>query len=94
MVTSRMGITSHTHITRGMGTTGLFVVPGGRGAGWSLVTTRIIGRLNIIATGRPPMATGELGFGVGPPVQRQAGLVATRRKGFEMRKHLATGSIC
>jgi hypothetical protein len=57
-----MGITSHMHITRGMDTTGLFVVRGGKGAAWSLVTTRIIGRLNIIATDRTPMATGERGL--------------------------------
>ena len=56
---SHMGITSHMHITRGMDITGLFVVPGGRGAGWSLVTTRMSGRADIITTDRTPMATGD-----------------------------------
>ena len=65
MVTSRMGITSHMHIIRGMGITGLFVVPGGRGAGRSLVTTRTTGRLNIIATDRTRMAIGEHSFAIG-----------------------------
>jgi len=58
-ITGRMGITSRMHITRGMVIPGLFVVPGGRGAGRSPVTTGIIGRLDIISTGRPLMATGE-----------------------------------
>ena len=57
-----MGITSHTPIIRGMDIPGLFVVPGGRGAGRSSVTTRTTGRLNIIATDRPRMATGEHNF--------------------------------
>jgi hypothetical protein len=60
-ITSRMGITSRTHITRGMGITGLFVVPGGKGAGWSPVTTRITGPPNIITIDRIAMATGEFG---------------------------------
>jgi len=54
------------HITHGMDTTGLFVARGGKGAGWSLVTTQIIGRLNIIAIGRTPMATDELGPALKP----------------------------
>ena len=62
-ITSPMGITNRMHITRGMGITGLFVVPGGKGADWRLVTTRIIGRLDIISTDRPLMATGELRAG-------------------------------
>ena len=62
-ITSRMGITSRMPIIRGMDITGLFVVPGGKGADWSLVTTRIIGRLDIISTDRPLMATGEFGAG-------------------------------
>jgi hypothetical protein len=60
-ITSRMGITNRMHIIRGMAITGLFVARGGKGAGWSLVTTRIIGRLNIISTDRPLTATGEIG---------------------------------
>jgi len=62
-ITSPMAITSHMHITRGMDITGLFVERGGKGAGWSPVTTRIIGRLDIISTDRPLMATGELRAG-------------------------------
>jgi hypothetical protein len=58
-ITSRMGITSPMRITRGMGTTGLFVVPGGRAVGWRLVIIRMFGRQNIITTDRTPMATGE-----------------------------------
>jgi hypothetical protein len=54
-----MGITSHMHITRGMDITGPFVVLGGKGAGWSLVTTRITGRLNIITTDHIAMVTGD-----------------------------------
>ena len=59
-ITNRMGITNRMRITRGGAITGLFVARGGRGVDWSLVTIRMSGRLNIIATGRPPMATGEL----------------------------------
>jgi len=61
-ITSRMGITNRMHITRGTAITGLFVARGGRGVDWSMVTIRMSGRLDIIATGRPPMATGEPGF--------------------------------
>jgi hypothetical protein len=57
-----MAITSHMHITRGMDITGLFVERGGKGAGWSPVTTRIIGRLDIISIDRPLMATGKRKF--------------------------------
>jgi hypothetical protein len=60
-ITSRTGITSRTPIIPGTAITGLFVVPGGKDADWSLVTTPIIGRLNIIATDRPPMATDDIG---------------------------------
>jgi hypothetical protein len=60
-ITSHMGITSRTHITRGMGITGLFVVPGGKGAGWSPVTTQMSGPPNIITIDRIAMATGEFG---------------------------------
>ena len=58
-----MGITSRTHIIRGMDITGLSVVPGGRAVGWSLATTRMSGRADIITIGRIAMATGELGTG-------------------------------
>ena len=58
-ITNHMGITSHMHITHGMDTTGLFVARGGKGVDWSMVTIRMSGRLNIIDTDRPPMATGE-----------------------------------
>jgi hypothetical protein len=58
-ITSPMGITNHMHITRGTDITGLFVARGGRGVDWSMVTIRMSGRLNIIATGRPRMAIGE-----------------------------------
>jgi len=61
-IISHMGITSHMPITRGMDIPGLSVVPGGRGAGRSPVTTRTTGQLNIIGTDRPPMATGEHNF--------------------------------
>ena len=60
-ITSRTGITSRTPIIRGTAITGLFVVPGGKDAPQSLVITPIIGRLDIIATDRPLMATGEIG---------------------------------
>ena len=53
-------------ITRRMDITGMSVVPGGRGAGGNLVTTGIIGRIEII-TGRmdiigriDAIATGEI----------------------------------
>jgi hypothetical protein len=53
-------------ITRRMDITGMSVVPGGRGAGGNLVTTGIIGRIDII-TGRmditdriDAIATGEI----------------------------------
>ena len=59
-----MGITNRMYITRGGALTGLFVARGGRGVDWSMVTTRITGRPDIIATGRPPMATGELGLAI------------------------------
>ena len=59
-ITSRTGTTSRTPIIPGTAITGQFVVPGGKDALWSLVTTAIIGQLNIIATDRPPMATGKL----------------------------------
>jgi hypothetical protein len=58
-ITSRMGITSPMRITRGMGTTGLFVVPGGRAVGWRLVIIRMFGRQNIITTDRIAKATGS-----------------------------------
>jgi len=54
-----MDITNRMHITRGTDIIGLSVELGGRGVVWSMVTTRMSGRLDIIATGRPPMATGE-----------------------------------
>ena len=53
-------------ITRRMDITGMSVVPGGRGAGGNLVTTGIIGRIDIITgrmdiTGRiDAIATGEI----------------------------------
>jgi hypothetical protein len=59
-IISPMGITSHMRITRGMGTTGLFVVLGGRAVGWRLVIIRMFGRADIITTDRIAMATGEL----------------------------------
>ena len=62
-ITSRMGITNRMHITRGTAITGLFVARGGKAAVWNLVTTRIIGLLDIINTDRPLMATGENGIG-------------------------------
>ena len=55
------GYSSRMGITRGMDLPGMFAVLGGRGAGGSLVTTRITGRIDIIA--RIDTATGELGFG-------------------------------
>jgi hypothetical protein len=58
-ITSRLGITSRMHITRGMAITGRFVVPGGKGAGWRQVTTRMSGRADIITIGRIAMATGD-----------------------------------
>jgi hypothetical protein len=61
-----MVIRSHMPITRGMDITGLFVVPGGRGVGWSLVTTRIIGRQNIITPDRIAMAIGEFRLALKP----------------------------
>ena len=51
-----MGITNRTDIT------GMFVVPGGRGAVGSLGTTRMSGRIDIITLGRIATATGESGF--------------------------------
>jgi len=69
-ITSRMGITNRIYITRRAAIPGLFVTRGGKGVDWGMATIRMSGRLNIIATDRPPMATGELGFGVGPTVQR------------------------
>jgi hypothetical protein len=56
-----MAITSRMGITCGMDIPGMFAVLCGRGAGGSLVTTRITGRIDIIA--RIDTATGELGFG-------------------------------
>jgi hypothetical protein len=58
-IISHMGITSRMHITRGMDITGLFVVPGGKVAAWSMVTIRMSGRLNIITIDRIAMATGN-----------------------------------
>ena len=49
-------------ITRPMAITGMFVVPGGRGAVGSLGTTRMSGRIDIITLGRIATATGESGF--------------------------------
>jgi hypothetical protein len=60
-ITSPMGITNRMYITRGTAITGLFVARGGKGVDRGMVTIRMSGRLNIIATGRPPMATGEIG---------------------------------
>jgi hypothetical protein len=65
-----MDITSRTYITRGMDITDTFVVPGGRGAGGSMVTTRMSGRIEVI-TGRLAMATGEPDFAVEPNVNVQ-----------------------
>jgi hypothetical protein len=62
-ITSRMGITNHIYITLGAAIPGLFVARGGKGVDWTMVTIRMCGRRNIIATDRPPMATGELGWG-------------------------------
>ena len=62
-IISHMGITSRMHITRGMDITGLFVVPGGKGVGWSPATIRMSGRTDIITTDHTPMATGELRAG-------------------------------
>ena len=72
-ITSRMGITSHMHITPGMGITGLFVERGGKGVGWSLVTTRITGQTNIIPPGRIVIATGEIGLAVEPALRAARG---------------------
>ena len=66
-IPSHMGITSRMPIIRGMDITGLFVVPGGRGVGWSLATTRMSGRVDIISIGRIAMATAELRAGYSFP---------------------------
>jgi hypothetical protein len=47
-------------ITRRMDITGMSVVPGGRGAGGNLVTTGIIGRIDIITGRIDAIATGEI----------------------------------
>ena len=54
-----MDITNRMHITPGTAITGLFVARGGKGAGWSLVTTRMSGPTDIITIGRLAMATGD-----------------------------------
>jgi hypothetical protein len=75
-----MDITSRMHITRGMGITGLFVVPGGKGAGWSLVITRITGQTNIIPPGRIVIATGEIGLAVEAKLRAASGRLTARRR--------------
>ena len=71
-ITSRMGITNRMPITRGTAITGLFVARGGKDAGWSLVTTRTIGRPNIITTDRPPMAIDEFSLALKPRAKMRA----------------------